>query len=200
MTVPGDAVSPTLSGEPARVEMIGQPGPIDPTALGAPTHRTDPTTFPTSKPAPSSGGGGSGKLIRLLVLVAVVGVAIYSRVGQVSKSGVQAFHQQSVDLMQRINDSLKTIKDVPTAKAASGPINQAFRELSEHQEKNKDKKAKQADIDAVGAEFRPREEALQKQFLEELARVAKIPDALEALDLKTKPGDDDAAGKAAVKE
>jgi hypothetical protein len=151
-------------------------------------------------PASSSSRGGPAKLIRLLVIVVLVGVALYSRLGQVSKTGVHAYHQQNLDLQQRITDSLKTVKDVATAQAASGPVNQAFQELHELAEKNKDKKAKQADIDAVEAEFRPREEAAQKQFLGELARIAGIPGALEALDLKIKPDEDEAPGKAAAKE
>ncbi len=150
---------------------------------------------PVGGPTPAASGGGSGKLLRLLVLVAAVAVGIYSRAGRSTKTDVRAFYQQQVDFNQRINDILRNVKDVPSAKAASGPLNQVVREQKDFDEKIRNKKANKADIAAAEAEFGPKREALQKQFIEEMIRVATIPGASEALDLNltSMPGTDDDA-------
>jgi hypothetical protein len=205
MTVPG---GPGLAAEPsvdmpADVVGLDEPESVDPTIIAGAPRRPAARVFtpspsaaglqPVDAPKAPASGGGSGKLIRLLVIVAAVGVAIYSRAGRSTKTDVRAFHQQQVDFMQRINDTLKSVKDVPSAKAASGPLKQHFQEMKDFTEKNRNKKANKADVDAVEAEFRPREEALQKQLVEEMIRVAVIPGVSEALDLKSMPGGDDDA-------
>jgi hypothetical protein len=205
MTVPGE---PGLAAEPsvdmpADVVGIEEPESVDPTTIAGAPRRPAARVFtpspsaaglqPVGAPKPQASGGGSGKLIRLVVLVAAVGIAIYSRAGRSTKTDVRAFYQQQVNLNQRMNDILKDVKDVPSAKAASGPLNQVFREQKEFDEKIRSKKANKADIEAAEAEFGPKKEALQKQFIEEMIRVAVIPGASEALDLKSMPGADDDA-------
>ena len=101
---------------------------------------------------------------------------------------------------QRINNILKDVKDVPSAKAASGPLNQVLREQKDFDEKIRNKKANKADIAAAEAEFGPKQEALQKQFIEEMIRVAVIPGVSEALDLKSMPGTDDDAPEDASRQ
>jgi hypothetical protein len=208
MTVPGGSGEPSID-MPADVVGLEEPSTVDPTIIAGAPRRPAARMFtppessagltPVAGPKAAGSGGGSGKLIRLLAILAGVGFAIYMQAGRSTKTDVRAFHQQQIDFMQRINDTLKTVKDVPSAKAAAGPINQAFRELKDFTEKNRNKKARKNDIAAVEAEFQPREEALQKQLIEEMIRVAQIPGASEALDLKSLPGGEDASEEPADK-
>ncbi len=169
-----------------------------------PAEATDPQlkkpAGPTYAAPTPKGMSGGAKLLRLLVLVAAVAVGIYSRSGRTSKTDVRAFYQQQVDLNQRMNDILKNVKDVPSAKAASGPLSQVFREQKDFDEKIRNKKGNKADIAAAEAEFGPKRDALQKQYIQEMIRVATIPGASEALDFKSMAGtDDDAPEDAADK-
>jgi hypothetical protein len=184
MTVPG-------SGGPAGTEAPTEVAPSEDATPAAPP--AAPVTRPNAPPRPastSSPSGGGRTLIRLLVFAAAVGVALYSRMGRSTKTDVRAFHQRQVELLERVQASLKGVKDVPSAKAASGPLNQTFRELREFEAQHKDKKARKTDIDAVQKEFGPREEALQKEITGEMFRVAIIPGAMEALDLQGLPDPD----------
>ncbi|HEY2156321.1 MAG TPA: hypothetical protein VGH33_11875 [Isosphaeraceae bacterium] len=185
MTVPGGAAP---ADEPADVEAIDEPASTEATAAPAPAPPPRKPAAPTfAAPTPKGASGGS-KLLRLLVLVAAVAVAVYSRAGRSTRTDVRGLYQQQVDLNQRVNDILKDVKDVPSAKAASGPLKQVLQEQKDFTDKIRNRKANKADIEAVEAEFGPKKEALHKQFIEEMIRVAVIPGVTEALDLKSMPG------------
>jgi hypothetical protein len=205
MTVPGGSGEPSID-MPADVTGLEEPGSIDPTIIAGAPRRPAARMFtaaeaaepqlkkpagPTFAAPTPKGTSGGAKLLRLLVLVAVVGVAVYSRAGRSTRTDVRAMYQQQVDLNQRKNDILKGVKDVPSAKAASEPLNQVFREQKDFDEKIRNKKPNKADIAAMEAEFGPKREALQKQLVEEMIRVAVIPGVYDALDLKSMPGADD---------
>ena len=200
MTVPGGsglAAEPSVD-MPADVVGLEEPESVDPTTIAGPcetgragVHALALRGGPATSQRPEAAGlGRRWPSHPVLVLVAASGRDLQPG-RPVDQDRRPAFYQQQVDLNQRMNNILKDVKDVPSAKAASGPLNQVLREHKEFDEKIRNKKANKKDIEAAEAEFGPKKEALQKQFIEEMIRVAVIPGASEALDLKSMPGADE---------
>ncbi len=188
MTVPGEPSELHTEVVPAEVGSgPGEPSLTDATAIGAGATAA-PSGTPFSGPRfspskPPSSGGGAGRFIVLAIVVGLAVVGGIRKLGLSSKSDVRAFHQRQYDLGQQFVAGLKGIKDVASAKAASGPIKGTLQQMTENLEKNGRKKGKKTDIDEVSAEFQPKNQQLESQVMQEMMRVAVIPGALDALDI-----------------
>ena len=177
MTVPGSAAAEA----PAEVEAVDEPAAevaAGPAPVAPPKAAFASPTFATAKPA--SGGGGR----RVVWLVVVIGAAVFGGLrgmGVSSKTEVRAFFQGLVEVDQKILTTLKGVKDVDSAKAASGPLNEQFQRKIDHFEKNRKKKGRTKDIEAVSAEYKPQIDATQAEIAKEVFRVMIIPGAWDAL-------------------
>lgn len=181
MTVPGDAANAEASEAVPIAEETAPPEATGPAAVApAPRKFAAGPTFAPAKPAGSRGAG------RVVWLIVIVGAAVFGGLrgaGLTSKSDVRAFHQRLYDLHTQLVATLKGVKDVPTAKAASGPAKQTLQQLIDLLDKEGRKKGRKADIKAITDEFQPKMEAVNQEFLHEYLRISLIPEAIEALDI-----------------
>lgn len=191
MTVPG-AAAVAAGDVPAPADAYGlddpppaAPPPADP--MGSPLSASPvPKKFgsPTYTPSkPPRSGGGIGRFIGLAVVIGFMVLGAIGRMGLSSKSEVRAFHQKQFELGEQFVAGLKGIKDVASAKAASGPIRNTLQQMTENLEKNGRKKGRKNDVDSVAAEYKPKNAMLEQQVMAEMMRVAMIPGALDALDI-----------------
>jgi hypothetical protein len=188
MTVPGveEAAAPADAYGLDEAESSFSPASAaaapSPDAPEAPPRRP---VFGATKPKPPVSGGRGSRAIGILIgiIVAVV-LGLRGGLSMTSKSEIQAYNQRQLDLVQQVVTSLQAVKDVESAKAASGSIKESFDQLADHVQKNAKKKGRKKDIEAVNAEFQPRIEAAGQQMMQELLRISLIPGASEALDLQ----------------
>lgn len=181
MTVPGG--DPAEAAAPAEVEAIDEPTSAIPTGP-APSASASASAMPAGPAFSAAKPAASVRPFRGVWLVVVIGAAVFGAfrgMGVSSKSDVRAFFQHLVDLDRQIIATLEGVKDVDSARAASGPLNDEFRQKIDFITKNRKKKGRKDDIEAITAEYNPQLAATQAQISMELFRVMKLPEAWVAL-------------------
>ncbi len=144
--------------------------------------------FSSSPAKPSSGRGGGDSISGLRLIGIIIGVlaglgGAIRGFGLLSKSDVMALGQRNVARFNQLTNQLRAVRDISSARAASGPCNKILNEMYDDMNTNGRKKAREADIKAVLQEIRPQLQFAGQQFESEARRVGMIPGAGEALNL-----------------
>ncbi len=137
-----------------------------------------------AKPKMDAGGLNVGLIVRVVLLLAAVGFGLFRTFGLSSKGEVEKIAVRQLDLTDRFSDTLRSIDSVAAANLQSAKLKEILRLMTENLEKNRNKKARQSDIDAVAQRLQGRADAAKQRLMTEMTRVAMIPGALQKLDIQ----------------
>jgi len=152
----------------------------------------------SSSPGPKktlySGGptaGGALKRVGIGIAAGMVGLLVKTVVipaiqrggdpDRASRSSIEAFLKRQIDGTVDLAGIIRGVTDVPSAVAASPGANASLRALAGNLRANKDRQGDRKEVDALKARYQDRRRRASRDLVDELARVAAIPEALDAL-------------------
>jgi hypothetical protein len=140
-----------------------------------------------------TGIGGVGGWVAVLVVFGIISGLAGFRL--IPKGDVEKFHKTLIQQRADLLGILKTVKDVPTAKAASARTKALVTQMTKLLEVEGHKKGRVNDIKELNQKYQAKHQSDVLALIGEFARMGGIPGAVEALDIQAEMNDLDRVEK-----